>query len=103
VPSTRLEGQRIRGEPAIVPDQPTKDAIRDAGVARVTGSFKLCLDATGAVARVETLKTTGFESYDRTLIRGMRQWMYRPYTVDGKPAPVCTAVIFIYEQSAARK
>lgn len=97
VPPATLESQRIRGEKVILPDDPTKQAIRDAGVKKVVGSFKLCLDAAGAVTRVETLKTTGFESYDRTLIRGMRQWAYRPYLVDDKPVPVCTAITFIYE------
>jgi hypothetical protein len=31
----------------------------------------------------------------------MRTWTYRPFLVNGKPAPVCTAVTFIYSQKVA--
>jgi hypothetical protein len=31
-------------------------------------------------------------------MREMRQWAYRPYLINGKPVPVCTAVTFIYSQ-----
>jgi hypothetical protein len=26
------------------------------------------------------------------------EWRYKPYNVNGKPVPVCTAVTFIYSQ-----
>lgn len=97
-----LEAYRISGEAAIVPDDLTKLEIQKAGVAQVIGSFKLCLDTRGAVVRVQTLKTSGFEAYDQKLIRGMRKWRYRPYLDDGKPVPVCTAVTFVYKQTVAR-
>ena len=45
------------------------------------------------------LKSTGFSAYDQTIqstIRGT--WRYRPFLVNGKAAPVCTAVTFIYSQ-----
>ena len=28
----------------------------------------------------------------------MEQWIYSPYTVDGQPIAVCTAMTFIYTQ-----
>lgn len=28
----------------------------------------------------------------------MEQWIYSPYTVDGQPIPVCTAITFIDAQ-----
>jgi hypothetical protein len=28
----------------------------------------------------------------------MRNWRYKPYLVNGKAVPVCTAVTFIYSQ-----
>jgi len=102
VPPTLLEGSRISGEPVILPDETTKNAIRDSGANQVIGSFKLCIDTAGAVTKIVTLKTTGFEPYDKTLIRGMRQWKYRPYNLDGKPVPVCTAITFVYKQTVAR-
>ncbi|HEU0034600.1 MAG TPA: hypothetical protein VFQ53_28445 [Kofleriaceae bacterium] len=95
--------ERLVGDPAIVPDDATKHAMRDAGATRVIASFKLCIDVAGAVTRVETIKTSSFETYDRTLIRAMRQWKYRPYQIDGKVVPVCTAVTFVYNATPAPK
>jgi TonB family protein len=66
---------------------------------RYIGSFKLCIDTSGAVARIETVKATGFEAFDQKLIRSMRQWQYRPYEVDGAPASVCTMITFVYDQT----
>jgi len=46
------------------------------------------------------LKSTGFPAYDskiQTKIRG--EWRYKPYNVNGKAVPVCTAVTFIYNQT----
>jgi hypothetical protein len=36
--------------------------------------------------------------YDAKIMREMRRWAYRPYTVNGKAVPVCTAATFIYAQ-----
>lgn len=98
VPPRLLEGQRISGSPAIVPDDETKDDIREARRTKLVGSFKLCLTAEGTVASVDGLKATGFPAYDHKIMREMRKWRYRPYSVGGKAIPVCTAVTFIYSQ-----
>lgn len=52
----------------------------------------------GAVGSVTQLKSTGFPAYDAKIIREMKQWGYKPYLVNGKAVPVCTAVTFIYTQ-----
>ena len=52
----------------------------------------------GNVASVTQLKSTGFAAHDARIIEQMRTWTYRPFLIDGKPAPVCTAVTFIYSQ-----
>jgi hypothetical protein len=47
---------------------------------------------------VAPLKTTGFPAYDQKIGREIHTWRYRPFWVDGRPQPVCTAVTFIYSQ-----
>ncbi|MBV8762467.1 MAG: hypothetical protein JO257_34605 [Deltaproteobacteria bacterium] len=97
VPSA-LETLRVAGSKLITPDAKTKDAIALSGHDKVIGSFKLCIDDTGKVASVSKLKTTGWADYDAKIDRELHAWAYKPYEVNGKPAPVCTAVTFIYQQ-----
>ncbi|MGE3545640.1 MAG: energy transducer TonB, partial [Kofleriaceae bacterium] len=76
---------------------PTFEKIVASGHRRVIGSFKLCIDASGKIISVSRLRSTGFVGYDATIINTIRNtWSYRPFTVNGKPVPVCTAVTFIY-------
>ena len=99
VPPTLLEGSRIAGEKQIVPDDVTKTEIGRSGKDRIVGSFKLCLTMTGAIQNVTQLKSTGFPAYDNKILNKMRsEWRYKPYMVNGKAVPVCTAVTFIYTQ-----
>jgi len=99
VPPTLLEGSRIAGEKMISPDDVTKTEISRSGKDRLIGSFKLCLTNTGAIASVTQLKSTGFPAYDNKILTKMRnEWRYKPYMVNGKAVPVCTAVTFIYSQ-----
>jgi protein TonB len=99
VPPAALEATRIAGEPRIVPDDVTKTSIQRAGRSELTGTFKLCLTSDGAVASVTVLRPTGFDDYDRRITSTIqREWRYRPFVVDGQPAPVCTAVTFRYSQ-----
>jgi protein TonB len=99
VPPTLLEGSRIAGEKMIVPDDVTKTEIQRSGKDRLIGSFKLCLTNTGTIASVTQLKSTGFPAYDNKILTKMRnEWRYKPYLVNGKAVPVCTAVTFIYSQ-----
>ena len=44
--------------------------------------------------------SSGFPAYDQKIQREMRNWKYRPFMVNGKAAPVCTAVTFIYQQKS---
>jgi len=94
-----LEGSRIAGEKMIAPDDVTKTEIARSGKDRIVGSFKLCLTIDGSISSVNTLKSTGFTAYDAKIQGKMRsEWRYKPYNVNGKPVPVCTAVTFIYSQ-----
>jgi hypothetical protein len=93
-----LEGHRIAGQIMIAPDDETKKAIHNAGIRRVMGTFRLCMDETGKVETVLPLRSTGVASYDRRIIGGMLAWRYSPYMIDGRAVAVCTAITYIYTQ-----
>ena len=95
-----LEGSRIAGEKMITPDDVTKTEINRSGKSRIIGSFKLCLTIDGAISSVNMLKSTGFPAYDNKILSTIKgSWRYKPYNVNGKAVPVCTAVTFVYSQS----
>ncbi len=91
-----LEAFRLRGDRNILPDEATRLAIARAGVTKVAGSYKLCVDTSGAVASIKLLQSTRFAAYDRRIEQAILGWTYRPFLSEGKPTPVCTAVTFIY-------
>jgi hypothetical protein len=90
-----FDASRLEGDKNIGPDADTQRAIATAGK-KLVGTFKLCINKRGAVSTVKVLKPTGFERYDQTIEQQMHTWKYRPFEVDGKPTPVCTAVTFVY-------
>jgi len=99
VAPTALDANRIAGEKDIVPDERTQSDIFRSGVEKVIGSYKVCISAEGSVSAVSQLKSTGFPTYDATILDTIRsKWRYRPFIVNGKAAAVCTAVRFIYLQ-----
>ena len=99
VPPTALDANRISGEKNIVPDDVTKTEISRSGKDKLIGSYKLCITVDGNIASVTQLKSTTFPAYDQKIINTIRgEWRYRPFMVNNKAAPVCTAVTFIYSQ-----
>jgi protein TonB len=99
VPPTMLEGSRIAGEKMIYPSDVTKTEIQRSGKTRLIGSFKLCLTVAGEIQSVNMLKSTGFPAYDSAILSTIRStWRYKPYNVNGRAVPVCTAVTFVYSQ-----
>jgi len=96
-----LDAFRLRGDRNILPDEATRLAIARAGVTKVTGSYKLCINTSGAVASIRLLQSTRFAAYDRRIEQAILGWTYRPFLSEGKPTPVCTAVTFLYEGSPA--
>jgi hypothetical protein len=98
VPPTSVEALRLAGDKLIVPDDKTKEAIQKAGKDKIVASYKLCLSSNGSVTTVTQLKSSGFPDYDAKIKAGIKTWRYRPYVINGAPAPVCTAVTFIYAQ-----
>ena len=96
---TVLDANRTGGDKDIAPDENTQTEIGRAGITMISGSFKICLTAEGAINTVSLLKSTGFPAYDAKIQDTIRRsWRYRPFMVNGKPAQVCTAVRFVYQQ-----
>jgi len=98
VTPTAVEAYRISGEKEILPDDDTRRAIAAAGSPRLIGSFKVCITSQGTIEGVTMLKSTGVIAYDRLIERRIHGWRYKPFMLDGEPAPVWAAVTFIYTQ-----
>ena len=58
--------------------------------------FQICISEQGAVSSAKQLSSTRYADFDARLRDAMLRWRYRPYTVDGRPIPVCGVVTFIY-------
>ena len=77
----------------------SKNEIQRSGKDRVVGSFKLCITAEGNIKSVNMIRSTGFSAYDSKISNTIRgEWRYRPFSVNGKPQEICSAVTFIYSQ-----
>ncbi len=100
VAPTALEAMRISGDKNIVPEDVTKTEIQRSGKSRLVIPVKICLSATGAVKSVSVMKSSGFPKYDAKIKREMQTWKYRPFKVNGKAAPVCSAITLIYVQKS---
>ena len=70
--------------------------VTSTGKEKIVGVYKVCVDASGHVAAVSTLKATGFAAYDNKITTSMRAWSFKPFLINGKPTPVCTAATYIY-------
>lgn len=93
-----LEAQRLSGEKNIQPPDTVKTTIKRDGKSRVVGVVKMCLTAGGRVKSLKMIKKTGYPKYDTKIRAKMNQWKYRPFKVNGRAVPVCSAVTFIYTQ-----
>jgi hypothetical protein len=91
-----IRPQRIGGTTQLVPDDATRKAMAERHLARLTATWKLCLDTKGKVVSVTKLKGSGFASYDRALEAAIHDWVYAPYKVNGRATAVCTAATFLY-------
>jgi hypothetical protein len=93
-----VAGLRLSGETQITPPDVVATAISRDGVARVSGTFKMCLTTGGEISSVTTLKSTAYAGYDDQIKRVMHTWRYRPYLIGGSAAPVCSVITFTYSQ-----
>lgn len=98
VAPTALDALRISGEKQILPDDVTRTEIQRSGRLQFLVPVKVCLTADGAIESVRVMKASGFPAYDDKLVREIRGWRYRPFTVNGRAAPACSVVSFAYRQ-----
>jgi serine/threonine protein kinase len=99
VAPTALDANRIAGDKSIVPDELTMAAIGRSGHDTLVSTYKVCLTADGSISNVSQLRSTGFPDYDAKIVNTIRRdWRYRPFVINGRPTPVCTALRFIYSQ-----
>ena len=98
VAPTVVEAQRIAGQKLIQPDDGTKLQMARDGRPRVEARVKMCLSASGDVARTSLVRSSGYAEYDAIILATMQAWKYRPYLLDAAPTAVCTQVTFIYSQ-----
>ncbi|HEY4178612.1 MAG TPA: energy transducer TonB [Kofleriaceae bacterium] len=96
VPPNVLAGLRISGETQIMPSDPVKTEMMRDGRDNTVGSFKVCIDTSGRVASTAIVGSTKYASYDATITERVRDWRYKPYSVDGIPVPACSVVTFRY-------
>jgi protein TonB len=99
VPQVAIDKRQISGDRQIRPASETKVKMVRAGDMRVVTTVKMCVSARGTVNRLELLSSSGYPAYDRKVLNQIRTWRYRPFEVNGKPVPVCTAVTLIYTMS----
>jgi hypothetical protein len=93
-----LETRRVKGSILIVPDDMDKWKMAERRLTRIMHSSKLCIDVEGHIASVTMLRASGLPSYDKMIHDRIKEWEYSPFEINGKPAPVCTAVTIIYNQ-----
>ena len=92
-----LEQRRIAGTPRITPDAATQAKLVADGKARIHGSWKVCLDTSGAVTAATALQSTGYAAYDARIETEIEtSWRYQPYIVEGNAVAVCSDITFVY-------
>ena len=96
VAPTLLAALRISGDTQIFPSDVTKTAMLRDGKSRVTGTLQICLAASGAISSASVRASTKYPDFDQRLVAAARAWRYQPFTVNGKPAPVCAMTTFVY-------
>ena len=100
VPFAVLDKLRTGGTREIAPDDADRAALTAAGK-NVVAVVKLCVKSTGAVSKVQLIKSSGTSSYDDKILREMKAWTFGPITVDGQPADACSPVTFVFRPSSS--
>lgn len=96
LPPALFQGLRISGETQIHPSDVTKSQMLHDGANRTLGTVKLCIAVDGSISSTSLISSTKYAEYDAKLVSTARTWRYRPYTVNGRPMPACSAVTFVY-------
>jgi hypothetical protein len=91
-----LENLMTAGERDIQLPPAVREALKKATTKRLLIMAKLCLSAKGEPTAVDVVKDSGYPEADQNVIKKMKEWRFKPYTVDGKAVPVCTALVYSY-------
>ncbi len=91
-----LQGLRISGETQLHPSEATQSSMIRSGISRASGTVRVCISTDGDVASATMVKSTTYDEYDATILSAVKNWRYRPYTLDGTPVPACSFVTFSY-------
>ncbi len=95
-PPTVAAGLRLSGNDALYPSDPVRLTMVRDGKDQVRGTFKLCVSRGGRVDDIQLIQSTGYAAYDGELTRAMQAWTFRPYLVNGAPAPMCTVKVVLF-------
>jgi len=91
-----LQGLRVSGETQLHPSEATQSSMIRSGISRASGTVRVCISTDGDVASATMAKPTTYAEYDATILSAVKNWRYRPYTLDGTPVPACSFVTFNY-------
>jgi hypothetical protein len=92
-----LKGLRLSGVTAIHPPREVFEQMHRNGDLRTSASIKLCLAIDGTVSSIALKQSTKYGAYDEVIVAAVRGWIYKPYTVNGRPVPACGMVTFLYQ------
>ena len=91
-----LQGLRVSGETQLHPSEATQSSMIRSGKSRASGTVRVCISTDGDVASATMAKPTTYDEYDATILAAVKNWRYRPYTLEGTPVPACSFVTFHY-------
>ncbi len=91
-----LSALRYAGDTSPTPNDAVKQQMVRDDHKRTSGTFRVCLSATGSITSITQQGTTGFPSYDQTLASTIAGWSYHPYKVGKTGVPACGMVTFVY-------
>jgi TonB family protein len=63
--------------------------------------YKVCIDASGAVASCTRFRSSGFPAYDAKIEAAVGAWTFQPFLVAGEAKPVCAVVTFWYPSTTS--
>jgi hypothetical protein len=94
-----LEAQRLTGDRnGPIDPEAAKELAAEPEPAH--SWVKVCLDSTGAVTKADDYETTSSKA-SKAFVAAARMWRFRPFTVQGRPIPVCAMVRMTFPTSTA--
>jgi hypothetical protein len=81
-------GKRLRTDITKDPYRPHMPPDMNRSGFLIWGLFKVCVDSTGAVTRVSTMKSADVQA-DAQWMALIRTWRYQPYELDGRAIAFC--------------